>query len=284
MISGHPRLTPARPDLAAQSLRGVVEAPRYVEPRPMRVVAPVASLRREPRPDAALDTQLLMGEPFAVFDEDKEGFAWGQSGWDAYVGYVSREALGPAEPAPTHRVAALSTPVYPGPSLKLPTETFLPINAEVAVAGEEKGYARLAGGGFVHAAHLAPLGTSEPDFVAVAERFLHTPYLWGGRTGLGLDCSSLVQMAMRAAGIAAPRDSDMQEAFIGEKLVAEEALSQLRRGDLVFWKGHVAIMLDDTRMIHANGHHMAVAIEPFEDARARILASSYGAVTSVRRP
>ncbi|MCG6122712.1 MAG: C40 family peptidase [Microvirga sp.] len=283
MIPGHPRLTPARPDLAAGSLRGTVDAPRYAEPRPMRVLAPVAALRREPRPDAALDTQLLAGEPFDVFDEDGEGFAWGQSGRDGYVGYVSREALGPAEPAPTHRVAALSTPVYPGPSLKLPTETFLPLGAEVALVSEDKGYARLAGGGFVHAGHLAPRESVEPDFVSVAERFLHAPYLWGGRTVRGLDCSGLVQIALLSAGIAAPRDADMQETTLGRALPVDETRSDLRRGDLVFWKGHVAIMLDAARMIHANGHHMAVAIEPLEDARARILANSFGPITSVRR-
>lgn len=283
MIPGHPRLTPARPDLAAESLRGLVEAPRYVSPTPMRVIAPVAALRREPRPDAPLDTQLFAGEPFDVLDEDDEGFAWGRSGRDGYVGYVSREALGPAEPAPTHRVSALGTPVYPGPSLKLPTETFLPLGAQVAVAGEDKGYARLAGGGFVHAGHLAPLASREPDFVAVAERFLHAPYLWGGRTARGLDCSGLVQVSLQAAGIEAPRDADMQEATLGAALPVDDTLSHLRRGDLVFWKGHVAIMLDEARMIHANGHHMAVAIEPLAQARARILANSYGAITSLRR-
>lgn len=284
MIPGHPRLTPARPDLAAESLRGVVDAPRHAAPRLMRVVVPVAALRREPRADAPLDTQLLAGEAFAVYDEDGEGHAWGQSLRDSYVGYVSREALGPAEPAPTHRVAALSTPVYPGPSLKLPTETFLPLGAQVCATGEDKGYARLSGGGFVHAAHLAPLDSREPDFVAVAERFLHAPYLWGGRTVRGLDCSGLVQVALQAARIDAPRDADMQEALLGRPLpLGDDAPGALRRGDLVFWQGHVAVMIDGERMIHANGHHMAVAVEPFAEARARILAASHGAVTSLRR-
>ena len=277
------RITAARADLADERLRGRVEASRYVAGVARRVAVPVAPLRAEPRPDHPIDTQLLMGEPFTVFDEDAEGYAWGQSGWDGYVGYLASEALGPLEPEPTHRVAAVRTFVYPGPSLKLPTETCLSMNALVAVTETANGYARLASGGFVHGGHLVPAGEREPDFVAVAERFLHTPYLWGGKTSIGLDCSALVQMALLATGVAAPRDSDMQESDLGVEIPFDETLSGLRRGDLVFWKGHVGILRDPQTLIHANGHHMAVAIESLAGARDRIRDKSFGPITSIRR-
>ncbi len=283
MTSLDRRTTAARPDLADERLRGIVEAARFVAGKARRVAAPAAALRGEPRPDMPMDTELLMGEPFTVFDENDEGWAWGQSGADGYVGWVASEALGSSDPEPTHRVAALRSFVYPGPSLKLPAQACLSLNAEVAVLARENGYARLAGGGFVHDGHLAPRASREPDFVAVAERFLHTPYLWGGKTSIGLDCSALVQMSLRAAGVSAPRDSDMQERELGDPVAFDEALAGLRRGDVVFWKGHVAIMRDPLTMIHANGYHMAVAIEPLREARDRIAQKSFGPVTAIRR-
>lgn len=277
------RITPARPDLADERLSGHVEADRYVTGALRRVIVPAASLRPEPRPDAPIDTQLLMGEEFTVFEEDAEGHSWGQSGWDGYVGYLPSEALSAPDPQPTHRVAVVRTFVYPGPSLKLPTEAWLSMNAQVAVLGIENGYALLADGGWVHAGHLAPLDARDPDFVAVAEQFMHAPYLWGGRTSLGLDCSALVQMALMATGFAAPRDSDMQERQLGRPVAFDATLAGLSRGDLVFWKGHVAIMRDSTMMIHANGFHMAVAAEPLLQARDRIAAKSFGPITAIRR-
>ena len=278
-----PRITAARPDLADERLRGLVAAERFAPGVARRVVAPFAALRAQPRPDQPIDTQLLMGEEFTVFEEDAEGFAWGRSGWDGYVGYLPTEALGPADPPPTHRVAALRTYVYPGPSLKLPTETWLSMNVRLRVVGIEKGYARLDRGGWVHAGHLAEIDALETDFVAVAERFLHAPYLWGGRTSLGLDCSALVQLALAATGVAAPRDSDMQERALGDPVAFNETLAGLRRGDLVFWKGHVGIMRDGAVLLHANGHHMAVAVEELRVARDRIRDNSFGAITSIRR-
>jgi cell wall-associated NlpC family hydrolase len=277
------RITAARPDLADERLRGRFEAARYVAGVAHRVCVSVAPLRAEPRPDLPIDTQLLMGEPFTVFEQDGEGYAWGQSGWDGYVGYLASEALGPAEPQPTHRVSAVRTYLYPGPSLKLPTEDCLSMNALVCVASVENGYAQLASGGFLHVGHLVPVGEFETDFVAVAERFLHAPYLWGGKTSIGLDCSALVQMALMAAGVVAPRDSDMQEKGLGTPVAFDDTLGGLRRGDLVFWKGHVGILRDAESFIHANGHHMAVAIESLRGARDRIRDKSFGPVTSIRR-
>ena len=276
------RLTPARPDLADERLRGTVAAERYSAGTPMRVVVPAAPLRRNPVPDAPLDTEALMGEPVTVYDE-QEGWAWVQLATDGYVGYLPSEALGTPEPVPTHRVRALRTFVYPAANMKTPPLRAFSTAAAVAVRAVEGDYARLAEGGFVFAKHLAVLGDSEPDFVAVAERFLHTPYLWGGKTSLGLDCSGLIQIALGAAGIAAPRDTDMQQQAVGTPVAVGPDLRGLERGDLVFWKGHVGVMLDGERLLHANGHHMAVAIEPLRVAAGRIRAKEFGVVVAVKR-
>ena len=281
------RLTPARPDLAARHLIGQVEARVFVDPEPMRVVAPSAPLRREPRPDAPLDTEALCGEAVDVY-ERFEGWAWVQLRTDGYVGYLPDDALRPDALAPTHRVRALRTFVYPGPSMKLPPLAALSLGAGVAVSGESGEFLTLSefgryATGFVFAPHLAALETPEPDFVSVAELCLNAPYLWGGKTSLGLDCSGLTQLALAAAGIASPRDSDMLEREIGEPVPFDEGLQGLRRGDLVFWKGHVGIMTDPDTLLHATAYSMTVMSEPLRAARDRIQAKSFGAITSIRR-
>lgn len=276
------RITPHRPDLADERLRGQVEAERFSTGTAMRVRAPSAPLRRTPSSEVGYETEVLLGELVTVYDEH-EGWAWVQLQTDGYVGYVPVEALGTPDAEPTHKVCALRTFVYPGPSLKLPKLGHLTLGSRVAVLTTDGDYARLATGGFVHTAHLDALDSHEPDFVAVAERFVGTPYLWGGRTSLGLDCSGLVQTALAAAGIPAPRDSDMQEESLGVPVEMGPGLSGLSRGDLVFWKGHVGVMLDPERLLHANGHAMATTIEPLAVAEERIRTKSYGPITSVRR-
>ncbi len=281
------RLTPARPDLAARHLIGQVEARVFVDPEPMRVVAPSAPLRREPRPDAPLDTEALCGEAVDVY-ERFEGWAWVQLRTDGYVGYLPDDALRPDALAPTHRVRALRTFVYPGPSMKLPPLAALSLGAGVAVSGESGEFLTLSefgryATGFVFAPHLAALETPEPDFVSVAELCLNAPYLWGGKTSFGLDCSGLTQLALAAAGIASPRDSDMLEREIGEPVSFDDSLSGLRRGDLVVWKGHVGIMSDPDTLLHATAYSMTVMSEPLRTARDRIQAKSFGAITSIRR-
>ena len=275
------RLTPARDDLAAAHLRGAVASPRFAQGRVMQVRDAALPLRRTPAPDGAVDTEALLGESVTVYDEE-EGFAWCQLARDGYVGYLAADGLGPPGPAPTHRVSVPRTFVYPGPSIKLPPLMTLSMGVLLHVTGARGEFA-LTPQGCVFAAHLAESGADEPDFVAVAERFLHTPYLWGGRTGIGLDCSGLIQTALAAAGVAAPRDSDMQEKDLGRPLAADASGLHLRRGDLVFWKGHVGVMRDAEFLLHANGHHMMVVSEPLETARARILAAGSGPVTSIRR-
>ncbi len=276
------RLTPARPDLADQRLRGTVEAMRFVDGIERRLVAPSAPVRREPRADAPLDTEALMGERVTVYDE-RDGYAWVQLGRDRYVGYVSSATLGATGIAPTHRVTALRTFLYPTPDLKAPPGAYLSMCAGVAPMETAGDFVQLATGGYVFGRHIAPAEAAEPDFVSVAERFVGTPYLWGGKTSLGLDCSGLVQLALAMAGLEAPRDTDMQHAALGESVELAPDLSGLRRGDLVFWRGHVGIMQDGGRLIHANGHHMAVASEPLAGAERRIRENSYGPITGVRR-
>jgi cell wall-associated NlpC family hydrolase len=265
------RLTPARADLAAKHLEGKVKVARYVEGRVYEVVEPQAPLRREPRPDAPLDTEALKGERVTIYDTNGEGWAWGQLAADGYVGWLPENALAPPGAAPTHKVTALRTLVFPGPSIKLPPLEAPPLGALLVIARVEDRMAVTPSGAYVPAAHLAPLDRNETDFVAVAERFLGTPYLWGGKTALGLDCSGLVQVAMTACGVSCPRDSDMQEAALGMAVSADPIA--LSRGDLIFWKGHVAIVRDRDSLIHANAYHMAVAVEPIAEAVARIRAA-----------
>lgn len=272
------RLTPARPDVAAAFLKGQVEALRFVEGERRRVAVGHAGLRRAPKPDAGLETELLFGEEVTVYDE-LEGWAWVQNATDAYVGYVPSAALSEElGPGPTHRVSALRTLLFPSPSIKVPPDDALSTGARLSVVDFEDRFAVLDTGAYAVARHLAPLEEVEDDPVAVAERFVGAPYLWGGRTSLGLDCSALVQTALAACGISAPRDSDMQEAALGRPI----ALGEARRGDLIFWKGHVAFVRDADTLIHANAFAMAVAIEPLAEALARI-SKAGDEVTSVRR-
>ena len=277
-----PRITPARPDLAAKHLEGKVTAARFVEGEVRDVVEPQAPVRRDPAPDAALDTEALKGERVTVYETNQEGWAWGQLHYDGYVGWLPAAALGRAGPAPTHRVAALRTLVFPGPDIKLPPIAALPLGARLTIIRSDERFAMTTDAGYLPAGHLAPIDAAERDFVAVAERFRGVPYLWGGKTSLGLDCSGLVQVALTACGVACPRDSDMQEQALGAAVAAKADFTNLRRGDLIFWKRHVAIVRDPETLVHANAFHMAVAIEPLADAIARIRAGG-SAVTSVKR-
>ena len=265
-----PRLTPARADLAARHLEGRVNAERFVDGVVREVIEPQAPVRREPTHECALDTEILRGERVTVYESTGEGWSWGQLETDGYVGWLPSEALIRPGPAPTHKVMALRTLVFQTPSIKQVPITFLSFGCRIAVARIDGEFAIDSHGCFLPARHLAPLAAMEADYVAVAERFVGAPYLWGGKTSLGLDCSGLVQVALTAAGISCPRDSDMQAAALGQPVDAGPDLAGLRRGDLMFWKGHVAIVRDRDTIVHANAHHMAVAVEPAAEALARI--------------
>lgn len=277
-----PRVTPWRADLAAKDLQGKVKASRFVEGRVMEVVAPQAPLHREPRPDAPLDTEALRGERVTIYDVDEEGWAWGQLASDGYVGWFPIAALGPPGPPPTHKVTALRSFVFPGPSIKTPPLEALPFGATLNVIRIEERMAITPSGGHVPAAHLALIGEKERDFVAIAERFVGAPYLWGGKTMLGIDCSGLLQIALSACGVPCPRDSDMQEQTFGAALERGAGALNLQRGSLLFWRGHVAIALDRDTLLHANAFHMAVVIEPAGEAIARIRGMG-SEITSVGR-
>jgi cell wall-associated NlpC family hydrolase len=273
-----PRITPARPDLAAKHLEGKVSAARFVEGEEREIIDAQAPVREAPSPDAPLMTEALMGERVTIYEFNDEGWAWGQLADDGYVGWLPASALLAPHATPTHKVTALRTLAFPGPSIKLPPVAMPPLGSRVTVTRLQATYA-VSPFGFFPANHLALLDHRETDFVAVAERFLDTPYLWGGKTNYGIDCSGLSQVSLRACGIACPRDSDMQEQALGE-LVTD--MSRLRRGDLIFWKGHMAIVRDEKTIVHANAFHMAVAIEPIAEAIARIGAAGME-VTSVKR-
>lgn len=279
-----PRLTPARPHVADLRLRDRVTAARYVAGTPRRVTAPSAPLRRAPAADAGLDTEALLGDAVDLYDA-ADGYAFVQLARDGYVGYLPADSLGPVDPEPTHRVTALRTFLYPEPDLKRPVLGHLSLGARLAATGEAGAYLETPGG-YVFARHCAPVDARAPDYAATAARLAGTPYLWGGRTSLGLDCSGLVQLCLDAAGLPCPRDADMQERALGQALPFDPArpdFAGLRRGDFIFWRGHVGLMGDPETLIHANGHHMAVAAEPLAEAVARIAAHSFGAVTGIRR-
>lgn len=280
------RLHAFRADLADERLRGMVEADRFVPGRPARIAVPVADLREAPRPDAGLNSQLLFGDDVRVFDES-EGWAWVQAERDGYVGYVADTAIGPIMGQATHVVGAPRTFVYPGPDMKLPRSGQLSMGSLMTIAGfaETRGtrYAVMASGEAIVAGHLKSIADVAGDYVAVAETLLNTPYLWGGSSGFGVDCSGLVQLSQRMAGRDVLRDTDMQAETAGEVIDAGPDFSALRRGDLVFWKGHVAIMTDAENMIHANGHTMLVSREPLAAAVERI-SYLYGGPTGFRRP
>jgi len=276
-----PRRHAFRPDLASRSLEGRVDAERFSEGEQRRMIFPVAPLRASPDLTAGLATEVLYGEQVTVFDT-AHGWAWVQLERDRYVGYMPADALSPDLAMPTHRVKALGTFVYPRADIKAPPVMLLSLNCEVRIPEWGERFSELATGGYVISRHVTEVGRHERDFVDVAERLIGTPYLWGGKTRAGLDCSGLVQISLQAAGLEAPRDSDMQAAELGNEVLVPSDLEGLQRGDLVCWKGHIGIMADAIMLVHANAHHMAVVAEPLAEAAKRIAKSGLE-ITTIRR-
>jgi hypothetical protein len=267
-----PRTVLARDDLADAQLQGLVKAERYAVTTVHRCAAPVTAIRRSPDPAAEQLDQLLFGETFRVIETGR-GWGWGQAVRDGYVGHVWMSDLGKGGALATHRVGALRAYAFSEPSIKSRPAGLYSLGALVTVEIEDERFAKGEGTGWFAKTQLAPIGEAETDAAAVAQRFIGAPYQWGGRESLGLDCSGLVQQALHACAKACPRDSDMQ-AELGRAVAQDD----LQRGDLVFWKGHVGMMLDGARMIHANAFHMQVEIEPLAQAVARI-----GEPTALRR-
>jgi cell wall-associated NlpC family hydrolase len=275
-----PRLHAYRPDLADITLKGEVEAERFAEGERVQFIRPYTDLVKSPAADASRLTQALFGETATMF-EAKDGFAWVQLEQDFYVGYVPVQNLSKKVSEATHRVATQSTWAFAKANLKTRPSMWMPLNARLPIDGEENGYAKLDRGGFIFANHVKPLGENAfgRDWVSVAEQFVGVPYLWGGKTTQGLDCSGLVQVSLEAFCIECPRDADMQEQAMGESL---EKDVPLKRGDLVFWDGHVGIMQDNDTLLHANGFHMMTVSEPLAIAIDRIAAKG-SRVTSIKR-
>jgi cell wall-associated NlpC family hydrolase len=279
-----------RPDLADGRLEGQVSAERFTSGVQKQVRQTAIPLRRAPDAMLGLDNEVLLGEVVTVFDE-ADGWAWAQLQRDGYVGYVPAAALSQEILTPTHRVQAPATFIYSQPDIKLTPLAQLSLNAVVTVTGlsDDARFAALATGGFVYGRHLAPIGDFAGDFVEVAEQLIHTPYLWGGRTRAGLDCSALVQLSLEAAGLPCPRDSDMAAADIGKPLPVPADLEGLSRGDLVFWTGHCGLMIDSVMLLHANGYHMATVIEPLSQVVRRYRKAGGGTnddgltITTIRR-
>jgi cell wall-associated NlpC family hydrolase len=268
------RLTPANGRVAAMSLQGKVGAALFTDGVALRVIVPVADLCAAP--DGARDRQLLFGAEVTVL-EDRDGWSFVQAVRDGYVGYMRSAALGQPQPA-THHVAVPATHLYAAQDIKSPDLHALSFGSRVTVTADHASFHETPDG-FVPKVHLRPLSDPFSDPVEVAQLHLGVPYLWGGNSILGIDCSGLVQAALSACGIACPGDSDMQCESLG-RLVEDDAAQQ---GDLWFWKGHVGLLCDDRTLIHANAHHMAVAREPIAEAVARIRAQGGGDVIARKR-
>lgn len=279
------RLNAFRSDLADESLRGQVEADRFVTGQPMRIADPVVDVRSEPRGDAGMTTQFLFGDDVLVFEDDN-GWCWVQNERDGYVGYVVDTSLDRRAEEPTHIVIAPRTFVYVGSDLRYPRTNALSMGSLVTITGGQERrntlYAMLPSGEALIAKHLVPIDLVTQDHVAVAESLMHTPYLWGGVSGFGLDCSGLVQLSLLMTGQGVLRDTDLQAASVGDLIEPDKDYYNLKRGDFVFWKGHVGMMASHSTLLHASGHSMSVTLEPLRDAIERI-AYLYGNPTAVRR-
>jgi cell wall-associated NlpC family hydrolase len=278
------RLHAYRDDLANQGLRGRVDSAHFVTGEVANIKSHFADILDEPHQKAGLQTQILYGHEVTVF-ERKNGWAWIQRHGDGYVGYIREDVLQSGSAEATHMVLAPRTFLYPDTDLKQPRVGYRSMGSKLTVVGSATNrgtdYCLLDTGEAIIANHLIALGDRKDDYVSVAETLLHTPYLWGGDTGFGIDCSGLVFLAQMLCGKTVLRDSDMQAATLGEEIPFDE--KALKRGDLIFWKGHVGIMRDEETLLHANGHTMNVALEPLHEAVARI-GYLYGEPTMARRP
>ncbi|MEM8628301.1 MAG: C40 family peptidase [Pseudomonadota bacterium] len=274
-----------RADLADSALRGRVDAERFVDGELFHVAVPVCDVRRAPDPGAMLTSQATLGDMVKVFDNDGSGWAWGQVQRDGYVGYVPIAAL---NRGPALANASITVPLafaYPTPDMKVPPSYVLPAGALVHSVGEAGTFRILDDGAHVPAAAFQTNEHAAKDFVACAEEFMGAPYLWGGVTAHGLDCSGLVQTALRLIGIDAPRDSDQQARALGREvhIDAGDGKPDLQRGDLIFWDGHVGILRDAATLLHANAYHMRVFSEPLVQALERIDDGEFGQPVAVRR-
>ncbi|MBI6628446.1 C40 family peptidase [Pontibaca salina] len=266
------RLTPANARVAAAHLDSVDPGLTRVQGQPRQIIVSLVDLLRAP--DGPRDRQLLFGDPVTVY-ENRNGWSFVQADKDGYVGYLPSSALGPIT-VPTHWVAAPASHVYRDAHIKSPDLFALSLGARIAAQAEHRDFIETAEG-FIPRTHLREIEDDATDPVAVAKTLLHTPYLWGGNSRWGIDCSGLVQAALLACALPCPGDSDLQQTL------GQEADGAPRRGDLLFWKGHVGLIAGPDRLLHANAYHMAVVQESLKDAIQRIAAQDGGGVTAHRR-
>lgn len=276
-----PRIHAYRPDLADRRLEGMVEAPSFVDGATFTVSTTRVPLWQNSRLDSRWGSELLYGETVQVFDI-RRGLAWCQSDTDGYVGYVAAEALQAATDPPTHRVRAIRAPIFPEADLKKPVVTWRSIASRVSLTGQEKKrFLELTDGTWIYSRHVEPIETVTEDYIATAKRFMELPYIWGGRSGAGLDCSALIQLCLNFAGMDdCPRDTDQQREGLGKMLPPD---TPLKTGDFTFFPGHIGIMLDDTMMLHANATHMAVSIDAAAEVASWTLKSDGAGITGVNR-
>jgi cell wall-associated NlpC family hydrolase len=257
-------------------------------------VRAVSGVHKRPDPSSPIDDQLLFGHSFDVARIER-GWAYGRTvpaidgSGGGYIGYVRAVDLGPIPDGHALKVSTLKAPIFSTPDIKSTITLIAPQGAICTVMSKTpRADFYAAPQGFIHKNHLSGMDDCDDDYAETAQNYLGLPYIWGGKSSDGLDCSGLVQMALWAAGIACPRDADQQEAALGRNVEITDSLSGLRRGDLVFWRGHVAIMIDAQRIIHANAHHMMTQIEPLHEARDRIEAKTKtaahpGEITAIKR-
>ena len=275
------RLHPYRPDLAAEYLRGRVEAEHFVIGRTCQIRVERAPVRTKPDTDTSLETELLFGELVQVYEE-VDGWAWIQSKLDDCVGYTESTMISDEVFISTHSVSELATYLYPEPNIKSVPITLLPMTARVAVKDSTDQFCRLRSGGWVHGSHIEPISSYAVDHCAVARKFLNTPYLWGGKTNRGIDCSGLLQVSLARCGIFISRDTDLQLS-VGRQVEFDGDDRMLQRGDLVFWPGHVGIWMDSKSLVHASASTMLVTIEPLHQVSTRIGLMTGQTLPRIRR-
>ena len=248
--------------MADAALKDVMKADGFVLPQTFSVTVPVADIRAAP--DALrLERQAVYGTAIDVLENDGTT-VFGRETLGGYVGFFDATALGGATD-PTHKVSVRTTLGFAGPDIKIAHPVTLPFGARVRIVGDDGMFLRTVENLFIPSNHLSPLNDFATDPVAIAELFLGAPYLWGGNSAFGLDCSGLVQAALFACGEQCPGDSDQQR-VLGNEI----SLDQVARGDLLFWKGHVAWVISPNQILHSNGNDMAVAFEPLQSAITRI--------------
>lgn len=266
-----------RGDLADVSLAGLLFAPHYAKAKPMHCATSAAYVRKAPSAEAVAVSQILAGEGFHVLDI-AGGWAWGFCEHDGYVGYVDAAMLADGLYVATHRIMVRSAPAFASADIKSPVMATL--SAGARVGGEISGDFLMTALGAVHKRHLVPIDVTDRDWVIPAMRQMGQPYVWGGRGHDGIDCSGLVQIALAQAGLRVPRDSDMQREGIGEAIPDD---APLRRGDFLFFPGHVGIMVDEARLLHANAYWMGTVVEPLVDVIARLQPDHEEPVLARRR-